>query len=132
MKSSYFFTFSLVLLKNCIISLLLWGICLTKFCDTSKHTHKHARAHAHITQSFYTLTINLQPVAQLDCVAMANILPPESSAEMGAREAQRERESHFEHVMKVQEMGESRRDRKSEEKIERGREVIKCILIGVT
>lgn len=45
----------------------------------------------HITQSFHTLTINLQPIAQLDGVAMANILPPESSAEMGAREAERER-----------------------------------------
>lgn len=43
--------------------------------------------HTHIPQSFYTLTINLQSVAQLDGVAMANILPPESSAKKGESEA---------------------------------------------
>lgn len=48
-------------------------------------------AHTARTKSFYTLTINLQPIAQLDSVAMANILPPESSAEIGAREAERGR-----------------------------------------
>lgn len=57
----------------------------SKYTSVSMHTQS---THA---QSFYTLTINLQPIAQLDGVAMANILPPESSAEIGAREAERGR-----------------------------------------
>lgn len=40
----------------------------------------HTHTNMHIPQFFYTLTINLQPIAQLDSVAMAHILPPESSA----------------------------------------------------
>lgn len=56
------------------------------------HSHMCMSMWAHIdihTESFYTLTINLQPIAQLDGVAMANILSPESSAKIEAREAER-------------------------------------------
>lgn len=55
-------------------------------CRSSKML-LHIHAHRHHIFSLHTRTINLQPIAQLDSVAMANILPPESSAEMGDREA---------------------------------------------
>lgn len=63
--------------------------CVVLQCTIYKSMPMHT--HSTHAQSFYTLTINLQPIAQLDSVAMANILPPESSAEIGAREAERGR-----------------------------------------
>lgn len=50
------------------------------------HTHTHTLLRMHFSQSFNTLTINLQPIAQLCGVAMANILSSESSAADSKRE----------------------------------------------
>jgi len=66
-------------------------------------THKYTQA---------PLTINLQPIAQLYSVAMANILSPESSAAKGGKQ----RGSHFEHVMENQDMCEERKGESESER----------------
>lgn len=125
--------FSLVLLNNCIISLLVLSI----WQNAAENTHRHARVHIHthapITRSIYTLTVNLQPVAQLDSVAMANILPPESSAKTGAREVKGE--SDFEHVTKCKGRAKGKIEKSNEgeeRERKRGRAVIRCMLLDVT
>lgn len=72
-----------------------------------------------------TLTINLQPIAQLDGVAMANILPSESSAVIGAREA----ESHFQHVMCCYGSGGERGRKGGSRRKEKRMGGARCILI---
>lgn len=93
----------------------------------------HIHTHAPITRSIYTLTVNLQPVAQLDSVAMANILPPESSAKTGAREVKGE--SDFEHVTKCKGRAKGKIEKSNEgeeRERKRGRAVIRCMLLDVT